>query len=203
MSMIRPLLCLFWLLSGSLLPASASSDFRTVVIDAGHGGQDSGAVSGKVYEKHLALDTAARLEAHLKRLGYRTVMTRRGDYFLPLTQRARIGNGYRNAIFVSIHFNHTWRAGASGLETFYYSPEGRSLASCVQSSMLRRIRSENRNAKFARFHVLRNSNHPAILVEGGFVSNEQERERMRGADYRESLARGVAEGIERYRRRGR
>lgn len=189
-----------WLFLLGMTTSLCAAHFRTVVIDAGHGGQDCGAVSGKVYEKHLALDTAVRLEAQLKRMGYRTVMTRRGDYFLPLAQRVQVANQYRDAIFVSVHFNHTWREGASGLETFYYSTEGKQLASYVQASMIRKIKTENRSAKFARFHVLRNSKNPAILVEGGFVSNQADREKMKGADYRESLARSVAEGIDSYRR---
>lgn len=174
--------------------------FKTVVIDAGHGGHDCGAAWGKVYEKHLALDTAARLESHLKRLGYRTVMTRRGDYYLTLPQRAAIANQYKDAIFVSVHFNHTWREGASGLETFYYSGEGQKLAAFVQSRMVNKTKTFDREAKFARFFVLRNSRNPAVLVEGGFVSNDQERERMKSAGFREGLAKGIAEGIERYRR---
>lgn len=182
------------------LVQSAAARFKTVVIDAGHGGHDRGGSWGKVYEKHLALDTAVRLEQHLKRLGYNTVMTRRGDYFLTLPQRVEIANRYKDAIFVSVHFNYTWKQGVSGLETFYFSGAGQRLASHVQKSMIRKTRTVDRDAKFARYYVIRNSLNPAILVEGGFVSNEQERERMKSGAFRESIARGVAEGIERYRR---
>jgi N-acetylmuramoyl-L-alanine amidase len=179
--------------------ASAAS-FRTVVIDPGHGGHDNGGQWGKVYEKHLALDTATRLEANLKRMGYQTVMTRRSDYFVSLPQRVAIGNSYRNAIFVALHFNYTWKENVCGLETYYYSSEGQKLAQYVQQSLVRQTRTVDRNAKFARFYVIRNSTLPAILVEGGFVTNEQERERMKSGDFREAIARGVAEGIQRYRR---
>ena len=183
------------------LPVMAAN-FRTVVIDPGHGGHDNGGQWGKVYEKHLALDTAARLQNHLKRMGYQTVMTRRSDYFVSLPQRVAIGNRYRNAIFVSIHFNYTWKEHVSGLETFYFSSEGQKLANYVQAGMVRHTRTVNRKAKFARYYVIRNSALPAILVEGGFVSNEKERERMKSADFRDAIARGVAEGIHRYRRGG-
>lgn len=179
-----------------------AGNFRTVVIDPGHGGHDNGGQWGKVYEKHLALDTATRLEATLKRMGFQTVMTRRSDYFISLPQRVRTANSYRNAIFVSIHFNYTWKQQVSGLETFYYSGEGQKLARYVQSSLVRRTRTVDRSAKFARFYVIRNSKLPAILVEGGFVSNENERNRMKSAWFRESIARGIAEGIQRYRRAG-
>lgn len=184
-----------------LLGAEAAN-FRTVVIDAGHGGHDKGGQWGLVYEKHLALDTAVRLEGHLRRMGYRTVMTRRSDYFITLPQRVAIGNRHRNAIFVSIHYNYTWKQGVSGLETFYHSPQSQRLAQFVQQGMLRRVRAVDRGAKFARYYVIRHTTIPSILVEGGFVSNRAERDRLKSGWYREAIARGVADGIERYRRGG-
>jgi N-acetylmuramoyl-L-alanine amidase len=177
-----------------------AADFRTVVIDAGHGGHDVGGQWGRVYEKHLALDTAVRLEKHLKRMGYRTVMTRRGDYFLTLPQRCQIANRYRNAIFVSVHFNYTWKQDVSGLETFYFNNEGQKIANHVQNRMIRYTRSVDRNEKFSRFYVIRNTKMPSILVEGGFVSNEAERNRMKSGRFREALARAIADGIQRYDR---
>jgi len=174
-------------------------NFRTVVIDAGHGGQDKGGQWGLVYEKHLALDTAVRLENHLRRMGFRTVMTRRSDYFITLPQRVAIGNRHRDSIFVSVHYNYTWKQDVSGLETFYHSAESRRLAELVQRGMLRRVRAVDRGAKFARYYVIRHSSNPAILVEGGFVSNRQERERLKAGWYREAIARGIAEGIQAYR----
>jgi N-acetylmuramoyl-L-alanine amidase len=177
-----------------------AAGFNTVVIDAGHGGHDNGGQWGKVYEKHLALDTAQRLENNLKRMGYKTVMTRRSDYFVSLPQRVAIGNRYKNAIFVSVHYNYTWKQNISGLETYYYSREGQRLAHFVQRSLVRETRTVDRNAKFARYYVMRNSSLPAILVEGGFVTNEEERERMKSGPFREAVARGVADGIHRYRR---
>ena len=180
--------------------AANGANFRTVVIDAGHGGHDNGGQWGRVYEKHLALDTAFRLESKLKTMGYQTVMTRRSDSFISLPQRVSAGNGYRNAIFVSIHYNYTWKQEVSGLETFYSSEEGRRLAQCVQSCLIRRTRTVDRSAKYARFYVIRNSTLPAILVEGGFVSNADERSRMKSAWFRESIAQGIVDGIQRYRR---
>lgn len=179
-------------------PADAAS-FRTVVIDAGHGGHDNGGQWGRVYEKHLALDTAYRLESKLKALGYQTVMTRRSDYFISLPQRVSTANRYRNAIFVSLHYNYTWKQDVSGLETFYSSEEGRRLANCVHNNLIRRTRTVDRKVKYARFYVIRNSNIPAILVEGGFVSNGSERGRMKSGWFREAIAQGIADGIQRYR----
>lgn len=181
------------------ISANAAS-FRTVVIDAGHGGHDNGGQWGRVYEKHLALDTAYRLEGKLKSLGYQTVMTRRSDYFISLPQRVSMGNRYKNAIFVSIHYNYTWKQDVSGLETFYSSEQGRRLAYHVQNGLIQRTRTVDRKVKYARFYVIRNSTLPAILVEGGFVSNAAERNRMKSAWFRDSIAQGVVDGIQRYRR---
>lgn len=177
-----------------------AAGFRTVVIDAGHGGHDNGGQWGRVYEKHLALDTAYRLEGKLKSLGYQTVMTRRSDYFISLPQRVSMGNRYKNAIFVSIHYNYTWKQDVSGLETFYSSEAGRKLAYHVQTSLIQRTRTVDRKVKYARFYVIRNSALPAILVEGGFVSNTAERNRMKSAWFRETIAQGIVDGIQRFRR---
>jgi N-acetylmuramoyl-L-alanine amidase len=180
--------------------AAQAASFRTVVIDAGHGGHDNGGQWGRVYEKHLALDTAARLELKLKALGYQTVMTRRSDYFISLPQRVSTANRYKNAIFVSIHYNYTWKKEVSGLETFYYNAPSKRLASLVQNGLINRTRTVDRSAKYARFYVIRNCSLPSILVEGGFVSNTAERNRMKSAWFRESIAQGIVDGIQRYRR---
>jgi len=179
---------------------ATAANFRTVVIDAGHGGHDNGGQWGRVYEKHLALDTAYRLEGKLKALGYQTVMTRRSDYFISLPQRVSTANRYKNAIFVSIHYNYTWKQDVSGLETFYSNEQSRSLAYHVQENLIKRTRTVDRKVKYARFYVIRNSKLPAILVEGGFVSNAAERNRMKSAWFRDAIAQGIADGIQRYRR---
>ncbi|MEO5912909.1 MAG: N-acetylmuramoyl-L-alanine amidase [Luteolibacter sp.] len=193
---------LFALMAAMAVGGTASAaNFRTVVIDAGHGGHDNGGQWGRVYEKHLALDTAYRLEGKLKSLGYQTVMTRRSDYFISLPQRVSTGNRYtNNAIFVSIHYNYTWKQDVSGLETFYSTEQSHSLAYCVHNSLIQRTRTVDRKVKYARFYVIRNSTLPAILVEGGFVSNATERNRMKSAWFRETIAQGIADGIQRYRR---
>jgi len=181
----------------SLSTLATAAGFKTVIIDPGHGGHDKGGQWGRVYEKHLALDTSVRLEGHLKAMGFRTVLTRRSDYFISLPQRMNIANRYKGAIFVSVHYNYTWKQTVSGLETFYHSGQSKRLAQLVQQGMLRRVRAVDRGAKFARYYVIRNCSIPSILVECGFVSNTGERNRMKSAWYRDSIARGIAEGIQR------
>ena len=182
-------------------PLEARS-FRTVVIDPGHGGHDKGGQWGLVYEKHLALDTSIRLENELKKRGSRTVLTRRSDYFISLPERVRIASRYSDAIFVSVHYNYTWKQQVSGLETFYCTGQSQALASYVHSGMMSKVRVVNRGVKFARFYVIRNATCPSILVEGGFVSNANERSRMKSAWFRQALAEGIADGIVRFRRAG-
>lgn len=201
---MRKLSRLFLLAIGLLAvnaPLEARS-FRTVIIDPGHGGHDKGGQWGLVYEKHLALDTSIRLENELKKRGFRTVLTRRSDYFISLPERVRIASRYSDAIFVSVHYNYTWKQQVSGLETFYCTSQSQALASYVHSGMMSKVRVVNRGVKFARFYVIRNATCPSILVEGGFVSNANERSRMKSAWFRQALAEGIADGIVRFRRAG-
>ena len=190
------------ILLGFLSAPASAAYFKTVIIDPGHGGHDMGGRSGQVYEKHLALDTSARLEIFLQSKGIRTVMTRRSDTFISLPGRVAMANKYDQAIFVSVHYNFTTKKDVSGLETFYNTPKSRQLAAFVNEGMNARVRAINRGVKFARFYVIRNTKCPAILVECGFVSNKTERERMKQSWFRQSLAEGIGNGILRYRRGG-
>ncbi len=194
---MKSLIITLTLVTVTLLQALGGS-FKTVVIDAGHGGRDVGGAYGKVYEKWLALDTAMRVEKKLQAKGYKTVMTRRSDNFITLPGRAKIGNSYPNSIFVSIHYNFTWKKNVSGLETFYCSGASKPLADAVQRGMLREVKAVNRGVKHARYYVIRHAQNPAILVEGGFVSNSKERGRTKEGRYREGIADGIVDGIVEY-----
>ena len=184
----------------SLTPQADAKSFSYVVIDPGHGGHDKGGNHGLVYEKHLALDTALRLEYYLKQRGISTKMTRRSDDFISLPGRVSIANRYRNSILVSIHYNHVWKRDPYGLETFYYGREGKKLATRIQGNICSKLNTINRGVKRAKFYVLRKSRYPAVLVECGFVSNSSERARMKKAWYRQSLAEGIGEGILQYKK---
>lgn len=177
-----------------IAPASA---FRTVVIDAGHGGKDDGAKRYGVKEKDLNLDTAKRLEKILKRRGFNVVMTRRTDRFLPLQERAKIANRYQDAVFVSIHYNAHRDTSVKGIETFYSTMEGRKLASGIQNLLTKRIRqTRNRGIKSGKqYAVLNKTRMVSVLVEAGFISNTWERRRLNGAWYRQIVAEQIAKGI--------
>ena len=192
----KTITCLITVLATSLV--SQAGKFSTVVIDPGHGGKDNGGSYGRVYEKHLALDTSLRVDYMLRRKGYKTRLTRKSDVFISLSKRADIGNYYSNSIFVSIHYNYTYNKSISGLETFYYTSRSKPLASYIQSGMLKKYRANNRGVKYARYAVLRRTKNPAALVECGFVSNYYERKRCMQGWYRQKMAEGIVNGIVSY-----
>lgn len=175
--------------------------FTTVVVDAGHGGKDNGAL--RRYggaEKNATLDVATRLASKLRESQFHVVMTRSSDVFIPLDQRADISNRQSNAIFVSVHFNDSGRRGIRGFETYYHSSVSRPLAYRIQQHLLTLPGAVNRGVKTANFRVLRNAQYPAVLVECGFLSNRKEGAAARSANRRDNLADKIAEAIvdERY-----
>lgn len=175
--------------------------FDTVVLDAGHGAHDRGASIGYVYEKHLALDTARRVEQLLRKAGLKVVMTRSRDVFIPLQDRSATGNRYRNAIFVSIHYNYNRGGSGNGVETYHRYSSSYSLAAYIQAYLVQRTRMTNRGVKTANFHVIRaTTKNPAVLVECGFVSNSTERSRMMTGEFRARIAEGIAQGIVAYKK---
>jgi N-acetylmuramoyl-L-alanine amidase len=173
-----------------------SKSFSTVVVDAGHGGKDSGAYRRfGPPEKILALDVAKRVERKLRDADLNTVMTRSSDVFIPLDERVAIENSQNNAIFVSIHFNDSRRRGIHGFETYYHSPYASELANRIQAKLTTIPNSVNRGVHTANFRVLRLATQPAVLVECGFLSNRTEGHEARSTDYRDELADKIAEAI--------
>ena len=170
--------------------------FTTVVVDAGHGGKDNGAL--RRYggaEKNATLDVARRLAAKLRESQFQVVMTRSSDTFISLDQRAAISNRQDNAIFVSIHFNDSGRRGIRGFETYYHSRVARPLAHRIQHQIMTLPGAVNRGVKTANFRVLRKAEYPAVLVECGFLSNRKEGAAARSASRRDDLADKIAEAI--------
>jgi N-acetylmuramoyl-L-alanine amidase len=190
----------------ALLPACASmrtakvkntsKTFSTVVVDAGHGGKDSGAY--RRYgppEKMIALDVAQRLNSRLRESQLKTVMTRNSDVFIELNDRVAIENAQKNAIFVSIHFNDSRRRKIRGFETYYHSGASFDLANQIQAKLMTIPNSANGGVHTANFRVLRNAASPAVLVECGYLSNRSEGNKTRDWEYRELLADRIAEAI--------
>ncbi len=176
--------------------SASSSAPITVVIDAGHGGHDRGGIPGQsVAEKEMTLDVAQRLRNVLAASGYRVVMTRDSDVFVPLGTRVAIANSYGNAIFVCIHFNATKRAGASGIETYFYSRDSLPLASAIHYFVTGGAPSANRGVRRRGYYVLRRTSVPAVLVECGFLTNPTEAAYAQSASYRQKLAEEIAAGV--------
>jgi N-acetylmuramoyl-L-alanine amidase len=173
-----------------------SGSTTTVVIDAGHGGYDRGGIPGqRVAEKEMTLDVAQRLKKVLAANGYRVVMTRDSDVFVPLGTRVAIANSYADAIFVSVHFNSAKRSGASGIETYFYGRESLPLASAIHYFVAGGAPSSNRNVRRRGYYVLRKNRNPAVLVECGFLTNPTEAALAQSASYRQKLAEEIAAGV--------
>src|SRR5438093_13698194 len=202
---------------------------ETIVLDPGHGGYDKGQVSRYGYEKDFVLDAARKLRPLLQAKGLRVIMTREGDYFVPLEVRAQIANAARNSIFVSIHFNGTNdNPNATGFEIFSFTPRGApstsdsavassscsmqpgsevdaqsmALSACIYHSVLGHIPEYDRGIKRARFAVLRLTKVPAVLIEGGFLTERGEGRLISNKDWRGKLAAAIGVGIENYRALG-
>jgi len=202
---------------------------ETIVLDPGHGGYDKGQVSRYGCEKDFALDVARKLRPILQAKGMRVMMTREGDYFVPLEVRAQIANSARNSIFVSIHFNATNdNPDATGFEIFSFTPRGApstsdtaltsssysmqpgstvdsqsmALSACIYHSLLGHIPEYDRGIKRARFAVLRLTKVPAVLIEGGFLTERGESKLISDKAWRAKLAAAIGVGIENYRALG-
>ena len=173
-----------------------SKTFKTVVVDAGHGGKDNGAYRrfGGA-EKIATLDVANRVSHKLRQSGLKVVMTRSSDVFIPLEERVAIENEQKNAVFVSIHFNDSRRRGIRGFETYYHSPISAELAQRIQAKLMTIPKSANRGVHVANFRVLRKAKYPAVLVECGFLSNRLEGGEARDSEYRDQLAERIAEAV--------
>jgi N-acetylmuramoyl-L-alanine amidase len=199
---------------------------RTVVLDAGHGGHDSGAKGQRGLEKEAALDVVLRAKRLLEQAGYTVRLTRGRDVFIPLENRAAFANRFPNAIFVSVHFNKSAKGGASGIETFALAPRGVpsmdeenfsysdlkqhpghardpeniALATALHSSMLRHMRLHDRGIKRARFVVIRDIRIPGVLLEGGFMNHPVDGRLIASPAYRDSFARAILDGVNRYQK---
>jgi len=205
-------------------PSAPPGPFAVVVLDPGHGGQDSGAMCGGVLEKDLTLDVAHRIDRLLEAEGIATVMTRLGDTYVSPADRAAFANRVSDCIFVSIHFNEDNQPVSSGVETYYAAhqmtpgsfgtswlpflwgalselpnAESQSLAGFIQEALVARTQAFDRGTKANQFFVIANVTSPAVLIEGGFLTNKEDVSRLTSEDYREQIAAAVSDGILRYR----
>ena len=196
--------------------------FGTVIIDPGHGGTDPGSVNRYGKEKDFNLRLAKILMKDLERKGFRVRMTRSSDVYPTLGQRVSFANRIPDAIFVSIHFNSFVNSTAKGIETYALSPRGSgthnsrgvrnnflegnrrdseniALATAVHAAVMKKTQAEDRGIKRDRFTVLAGLSMPAVLLEGGFLSNPAEAKKIASTSYLSIISQGVANGIVTYR----
>ncbi len=186
------------------LKPSATSN-AVIVLDAGHGGGDPGAVNGSLYEKTIVLDVTKRVEAYLRsKYDYQVRLTRSTDVYLTLDQRVQTAKTLRGNLFVSLHTNAATTQYAKGVETFYssysaHSSKSRVLATNIQSNLMGKMSGmTNRGVKTANYYVIRYNTMPSALVELGFISSPQDVTHLRSNASRQRMAEGVAEGIAQY-----
>ena len=196
----------------------------TIVLDAGHGGHDRGALSPFGCEADYTLDTVLRTRALLMQAGFKVVLTRSNDTFIPLGERTRIANQYANALFISVHFNSG--GAGTGLETYTLAPRGvpsmmadgprvsdleqcagnvndpqnMALATATHASLVVRSRMYDRGIKRARFVVIRDIQIPGVLIEGGFLSNLYDAKLVALPAYRQQMASCILQAVQNYRR---
>lgn len=208
-----------WFLTASALPQDFSSrkkNYRPsipqhakplVILDAGHGGSDEGAKVHFFQEKKVALSTVLLLKKYLDEMGYRVILTRSRDVYIPLHRRVSIANRTRAVIFVSVHYNASHSKDAKGIEVFYCPGEdtwktqaSKKLAGSILSHLLSHTKADSRGVKAGNFHVIRETQMPAVLVEAGFITNLEERSFLRDKNYLEKVAKGIAIGVDKYLR---
>ena len=171
---------------------------KRVVIDAGHGGTDYGAIRNGINEKDITLDVSKRIEELLKKQGYQVTMTRTNDIYVSLQDRVSISESAAPDIFVSVHVNSSTRPEITGIETHYYHQESLNLAQTVHSELASKIKSNNRGLFKSKFYVINHTTSPAILVEIGFISNDNERAQLVSDRRKENTAKAIVEGINNY-----
>lgn len=180
-----------------------------IVIDPGHGGKDFGTYSSKpprYKEKFINLTTAYMLKNYLTQMGYEVIMTRTNDVFISLDDRADLANENNPKVFVSLHYNSAPNKDAEGIEIFYYrskdnaarSTTSKKLANAILKCTIMNTEAKSRGVKHGDLAVLRETNMPAVLIEGGFLTNENEVVKLKDAVYLKKLAWGIAQGINEY-----
>ncbi|MFI5334417.1 MAG: N-acetylmuramoyl-L-alanine amidase [Chlamydiales bacterium] len=176
-----------------------------VIIDAGHGGTDEGARVHSFMEKRITLTTAILTKKLLEERGYKVIMTRSRDTYISLPRRVSIANKTKAALFVSIHFNASRYQNAKGMEIYFCDTSekwrasaSRRLANCILYQLVDQTAATSRGIKGGNFHVIRETEMPAVLVEGGFVTNIEERSLLSDKEYLRKIAHGIALGVDKY-----
>ncbi|MCM1009615.1 MAG: N-acetylmuramoyl-L-alanine amidase [Fusobacterium sp.] len=171
---------------------------KTIIIDAGHGGTDYGAIRGDVNEKTITLDVAKKVQKELTKLGHKVIMTRSTDDYISLQDRVDISAQNKGEIFVSIHVNSSVKPEIEGIETHYYHQESMGLAQVVHESLISNLKPFDRGLFKSKFYVINHTEIPAILCEIGFISNDEERKLLVTEKRKQETAKAIVEGVLKY-----
>lgn len=173
-----------------------------ILIDPGHGGNDPGTISPDgLYEKDINLSIAKKLYEDLKRQGYRVDMTRNEDLSLPVMERASMANYQNVDLFLSIHCNSSEEAtGKEGLQVLYFpSNNSRELANLMSENILSTVGMDDMGIIERKdLIVLNQTNMPAVIIEAGFLNNEEESKKLSKGYYQRKISRGVSRGVKEY-----
>lgn len=178
------------------IEAAVKSKGTKIVIDAGHGGYDYGAIHGGYNEKDLNLNIARKVEKYLIGAGLDAFMTRTEDRFISLAERVEVSNAVGPKLFVSIHNNAlTTNTKMEGLQTYYYSRSGYKLGSVLHRQLLSDVGMVDGKVRKANFWVTKHTKAPAVLLELGFMTNTKERKKLVRDSYQDDLAKAIGRGI--------
>jgi len=169
---------------------------QTIVLDAGHGGSDPGAQRANMQEKDMTLPIVLFLKQKLEARGMKVLLTRNDDTFVSLEDRVRLTNNTSPNLFLSVHINSLdTDRDLHGIETYYQTPQSKTLAECVHESLVNHLDASDRAVRKARFYVINHTPVPAILAEVGFISCKEEREKLISSDYQKRIARALEHGV--------
>lgn len=184
---------------------------KVVVIDAGHGGTDPGAVSGSRIEKTLNLNIALKTETELKNRGYLVKMVRASDKTISLKDRANFANNLNADLFISIHQNSFTNSTANGTEVYYTTSKpdsgfpsqssnklskSKEIAKITCDNIVSAIGTYNRGIKDGNLTVLRNTKMPSILIECGFITNDSDALKTTNNSYQNKIAKAIAYAVD-------
>ncbi|HLR41310.1 MAG TPA: N-acetylmuramoyl-L-alanine amidase [Virgibacillus sp.] len=173
---------------------------KTIVIDAGHGGQDVGAIGvDGTFEKDITYKTAQELKQELSALGAEVILTRVKDEYISLGSRTSLANMPNTDAFISIHYNSAPDSpDVTGIGTYYLKEQNKDLAYFIQQEMIKEADAVDRDITIEDFQVLRENYKPAVLVELGFISNQEKEQLLLTNAYQKKLVSGIINGLERY-----
>lgn len=174
----------------------------TIMIDPGHGGYDKGTIANDkvTFEKDITLQIGALVAQKLtKQKDVQAIISRNEDKYISLADRAKLANEQNVDLFVSIHLNgQAGGSDATGFETYYTKGKddgSDELAKQIQEIVISYVDVRDRGVKTEKFQVLSDSKMPAVLVECGFLTNDEEAKKLKDKSYQENLAEGIAQGI--------